>query len=206
MIPKLQYTIFIKRFIEKKLKLKYSLYIDEKTRNILDFTTHNDELSYESVYKKIMEIERKLASNEPSYQRKIWETITNTPIIQTMILYYIALVEYHYNDDIYYEEDHQELTDKLFTISTKNTCQNLGNIGNISSTIIQEFIQISIDQYAPPSPKNNSSHKSYTCISKYYPYFFEYTFHIKKTQNKYLPEKIHKSEQETIAYILSWMQ
>ena len=203
MIPKLQYTLFIKRFIEKKLKLKYSLYIDEKTRNILDFTTSKDEISYESVYQKIIEIERRTASNSPSYRKKIWETVANTPIIQTMILYYIALVEYHYNDDIYYEEDHQELTNKLFSTSTKNSFQNLGNINDI---IIQEFIQIAIDQYAPPSPKNNSSHKSYTCISKYYPYFFEYTFHIKKTQNKYLPEKIHKSEQETIAHILSWMQ
>lgn len=206
MIPKLQYTLFIKRFIEKKLKLKYSLYIDEKTRNILDFTTTTDETSYESVYKKIMEIERKTASTNPSYQRKIWETITNTPIIQTMISYYTTLVEYHYNEDIYYEEDHQELTDKLFATSTKNTSQNLGNIGNISATIIQEFIETIIDQSAPCSPKNNSSHKSYTCISKYYPYFFEYTFHIKKTQNKHLPEKIHKAEQETITHILSWMQ
>jgi hypothetical protein len=174
---KLQYTLFIKHFIEKKIQTNYCLYIDEKTRNILDLkNTTNDNQTYQTVYNKVAEIERKNAES-PEYLQNIWETITQSQIIKTMLFYYNSLVEYHYNNDIYYEEYQSELTNKLFT---KNTFQYLGNTSYTKA--IQEEFLIQIIQYdRPHSPMRQDHHqnreiqKSYTCISKYYPYFFEYT-------------------------------
>lgn len=218
---KLQYTLFIKHFIEKKLQNNYYLYIDEKTRNILDFTnTTNDNPTYQSVYKKVSEIERKNAKN-PEYLQNIWERIAQSQIIKTMLFYYNSLVEYHYNNDIYYEENQTYLTNKLFT---KNTFQYLGNT-SYTKAIQEEFLR-RIIKYDTTTIIHSSVHlqtietqKSYTCISKYYPYFFEYSYHVKKfrkPQSLHLPlyptsiqspeEKIRKSEEETLEYIRCWMQ
>lgn len=207
---KLSYTIFIKHFLEKKIELEFSLYIDEKTQNILDFTVTSDEYSYENIYNKVLKIEKEHA-NDPAYAKQIWDKITNKQIIKTILTYYSELVTYHYENDINYEdtEDQQYLTNKLFA---KTTFPYLGHRDNNNThiqsiyidIIVDEFIKTIIQQNMPCSPKNNQSQKSYTCISKYYTSFFEYTYNLKVSPGK--ASLVKTPEEETITYIRSWMQ
>jgi len=222
---KLSYTLFIKHFLEKKLELEFSLYIDEKTQNILYFTDTKDENSYENIYHKVIKIERENA-NDPNYAKQIWDKISQKSIIKTMLIYYTSLVNYHYENDINYEdtEDQEHLTTKLFprTFGVFQTSppfhllsSHLGHHhphDTIPMNIIEEFVETIIQTKTPSSPKMQHSQKAYTCVSKYYPSFFEYTYNLKKMNPPISPRTLIPSpqkktpEEETIAYIHSWMQ